>query len=102
MVLKLAAGVYENVFAYVYVFAEVGVERRKDAQRRVDIRAEEPRKQSANLFGRVVRTVQFERNAAGFVARLVHKRADVGGVERLAPRGDFEKFFECHFCQIKL
>lgn len=33
MILKVAAGVDKHVFAYVYVLAEIGIERRKHSQR---------------------------------------------------------------------
>lgn len=96
VVLKMAAGVDEYPAADMDVFAEIGVERREDAQRGSDLAAEQPGEQGPHLAGRVVSAVQLERDTPGLVAHFVHEPVDIGRVERAARLHIFQKFGECH------
>ena len=86
MVLKMTTGIDENILADVDVFPEIGVKRRENPTRWVDIMSEKAGKQSPNLFLRMVTSVQFKSDTACFVAHLVHKTMDLFRVQRFPCR----------------
>ena len=96
VVLKLAAGVDEHVLAHVDVFPEVGIQGRKDAQRRGHGPPEELGEQGAHLVHGVIGRVEAEGDAPRLVGHVVHEAVDGGRVERAARLDVFEKGGELH------
>lgn len=96
MVLKLAAGVDEDVLAHMDVFPEIGIERRKDAQRGGHGAAEELGEQRPHLVHGVVGRVEPEGDAPRLVGHLVHQAVYGGRVERTARFHIFEKGGQLH------
>lgn len=96
VILKVAAGIDEYPAADMDVLAEIGVERREDAQRGIDLPPEQPREQGPHFVGRVVSVVQLEGDTSGLVAHFVHETVYVGRVERAARLHVFQKIGESH------
>lgn len=96
VVLKVAAGVDEYTAADADVFPEIGIERRKDAQRGIGRLPEQLGEQCPHLVGRMIGAVQLEGDAPRFAAYLVHETVYLGRIERPACRCVFQKFGECH------
>ena len=102
VVLEVAAVVDKDLFAQVYVLAEVGIERGKYPNRCRYGLAGKLGKQFAYLVGGVVRAVHLAGDAPGLVAHLVHKLSDLGAAKRFAFGRMFQKFFESHGCLLIL
>ena len=84
MVLEVAAGIDEHVFAHRDVFPEVRIKGRKDPERIGYRLAEQFGKQGPYFFGSMIGRVQPEGDASGFVAHVVHQAMNGFGVECLA------------------
>ena len=55
------------------ILAEIGGERREQAERRINLPAREPRHNLDNFFGRMIRGVQFHFDAAAVLAEFASK-----------------------------
>ena len=96
VVLKMAAGVDEDSLPHGDVPAEIGVERREDPHRGIDLVSEKPREKRPHLVGRMVGAVELEGDAPRGVAHLIHETADLLRIERTARCGESQKFGEVH------
>ena len=97
LVLKAAPRVDKDVFADLDVFAEVGVDGRKEAEAVVHPISDQPRHQCPQFFVRMVcavdRSGRFARLVGGFVHKLVRRRTGGDMVVSLQLRVEF---LRCH------
>ena len=61
LVLKAATRIYKYVFAYLYIFAKVCVNRREQSETFIHLLPDTLRHESANLFGHVTTAISHSR-----------------------------------------
>ena len=81
VVLEMATGVDEHVFANGDVFPEIRIEWRERLECFVHGAADQARKQFTQFRLAMVSVVDFASDVPGLVAHLVHETVDVGRVE---------------------
>ena len=96
VILKVAAGIDENLLPGMDILPEIGIKGREHPQRRIDRSPEKLRQQSTYLIRRMISAIQLTGNTTGLIAHFIHKTLDIRSIKRLSGLDVCQKFMKSH------